>query len=40
MQLEALLSIQSGDNPRILILKLNSFVDFGFEESLKKYNEL
>ena len=39
MQLEALLSIQACDNPRILHIKLNTFVDFGFEEALKKYNE-
>lgn len=38
MQAEAVLSIEAGENPKILHLKLNCYVDFGFEEVLKKYN--
>ena len=39
MQEESVLSIQAGENTRILHLKLSCYVDFGFEEALKKYSE-
>ena len=29
----------TGENPRILHLKLSCYVDFGFEEVLRKCNE-
>jgi flagellar motor component MotA len=34
---EAVLSIQSGDNPHLLALLLYSYVDFDFDEAVKKY---
>jgi hypothetical protein len=31
--------METGGTPRILHLKLSCYVDFGFEEALKKYSE-
>jgi len=39
IQKEAVLEIQAGDNPRILAVMLNSYVNFGFEETITKYLE-
>ena len=36
VQKEAVLSIQAGDNPRILVLRLNSLVNIGIEEAMKR----
>jgi len=39
IQKEAVLSIQAGDNPRILTLLLNSHVNVDIEEAMKQYME-
>jgi flagellar motor component MotA len=36
VQKEAVLSIQAGDNPRILVLRLNSLVNIGIEDAMKR----
>jgi flagellar motor component MotA len=38
VQKTAVLSIQAGDNPRILALLLNSHVNIGIENAMKIYN--
>lgn len=38
IQKAAVLSIQAGDNPRILALTLNSYVNIGIENAMKIYN--
>jgi flagellar motor component MotA len=38
IQKEAVLAIQEGHNPRLLIALLNSHVSFGIEEAYDKYN--
>jgi flagellar motor component MotA len=39
IQKEAVLSIQAGDNPRIMALLLNSYVNIGIEEAMKRFIE-
>ena len=39
IQKEAALSIQAGDNPRIMALLLNSYVNIGIEEAVKRFIE-
>jgi chemotaxis protein MotA len=39
IQKEAVLSIQAGDNPRIMALLLNSHVNIDIEEAMKQYME-
>jgi flagellar motor component MotA len=38
IQKEAVLGIQGGQNPRLLVTLLNSYVNFGFEDVIKKYS--
>lgn len=40
IQKEAVLGIQSGLNPRELMLLMNSYVDIGIEDAIRKYGEL
>jgi flagellar motor component MotA len=40
IQKEAVLGIQSGEQPRILSLVLNSHVTIGIEEAMKQYTKL
>ena len=39
IQKEAVLSLQAGDNLMNLVILLNSYVDIGIEEAMKKYCE-
>ena len=40
IQKEAVLGIQDGANPRMLTVLLNSYVNFGIEDAMKKYSEI
>jgi flagellar motor component MotA len=40
IQQEAVLAIQEGLNPRLLMLLLNSYVNINTEETMKKYSEI
>ncbi|MDR1072232.1 MAG: hypothetical protein LBL45_00955 [Treponema sp.] len=40
IQKEAVLAIQEGLNPRLLLLLMNSYSDIGIEDAMKKYNEM
>jgi flagellar motor component MotA len=40
IQKEAVLGIQSGLNPRELMVLMNSYVDIGIEDAIRKYGEL
>ncbi|MDR1104794.1 MAG: hypothetical protein LBL44_00425, partial [Treponema sp.] len=38
IQKETILGIQGGIQPRLLLLLLNSYVNIGIEDAMKKYN--
>jgi flagellar motor component MotA len=40
IQKEAILAIQAGWNPRLLMLLLNSYVNINVEETMRNYNEM
>jgi flagellar motor component MotA len=40
IQKEAVAGIQEGYNPRLLLMLLNSYVNIGIEDVMKKYNEI
>jgi flagellar motor component MotA len=40
IQKEAAIGIQEGYNPRLLLMLLNSYVNIGIEDVMRKYNEI